>query len=78
MSNCEQTMLSSRPSSEMHFVRPEMACLDMVYGAEKTRGVYAEMEPLLMILSISSPGSSSTAVPVSGTELGYGRLRGRA
>lgn len=38
MSNCEQTMLSGRPSNAIHFVRPKMACLDMVYGAEKTRG----------------------------------------
>ena len=50
MSSWEQTMLSGRPSSAMLLVRPEMACLDMVYGAEKTRGTWAEMEPLLMIL----------------------------
>lgn len=46
-------MLSALPSRARHFVKPSMACLDIVYGAEKTRGVYADIEPLLIILSIS-------------------------
>src|SRR5438034_2638053 len=38
-----------RPSSEMHLVRPVMACLVVVYGAELGRGTCAEIEPLLMM-----------------------------
>lgn len=43
-------MLYARPSSAVDFVRPEMACLDSVYGAESGLGAYAETEPLLMML----------------------------
>lgn len=38
MSSCETAMLYARPSSEVLFVSPRMACLDIVYGAEKGRG----------------------------------------
>lgn len=36
----------------MHFVKPEMACLEQVYGDEFGRGTCAESEPLLMILPV--------------------------
>lgn len=49
-STWEQAMLNSLPSSWVHFVRPEIACLLIVYGVESGRGVWAEMDPLLMIL----------------------------
>lgn len=62
-SSWEQAILCSRPSSARLLVRPVMACFDMVYGAEKTRGVYAEMDPLLMIL-VREPGyTESTPSP---------------
>src|SRR5438034_7205172 len=38
-----------RPSSAVALVRPVMACLVAVYGAELGRGLCAEMEPLLMM-----------------------------
>jgi hypothetical protein len=41
---------NGRPSSAIDLVRPEIACLLAVYGAERGRGAYAETEPLLMIL----------------------------
>ena len=50
ISSWEQAMLYSRPSRAMLFVKPEMACFDIVYDAASGRGEYAEMDPLLMIL----------------------------
>src|SRR5919198_3508243 len=38
-----------RPSNEVDLVRPVMACLVAVYGAELGRGAWAEIEPLLMM-----------------------------
>src|SRR5579872_762817 len=38
-----------RPSSEVDLVRPVIACLVAVYGAEFGRGACAEIEPLLMM-----------------------------
>ena len=38
-----------RPSSALALVRPLMACLVAVYGAELGRGACAEIEPLLMM-----------------------------
>src|SRR5436309_5720106 len=38
-----------RPSSEVDLVRPVIACLVAVYGAECGRGAWADMEPLLTI-----------------------------
>src|ERR1700730_1156594 len=38
-----------RPSSAADLVRPVIACLVAVYGAEFGRGLCAEMEPLLMM-----------------------------
>src|SRR5207302_8725944 len=38
-----------RPSRDVDFVRPVIACLVEVYGAELGRGTCAEMEPLLMM-----------------------------
>lgn len=38
----------------MVLVRPEIACLDMVYAVEFGRGVYADTEPLFMILCVRS------------------------
>ena len=49
MSICPQAMSYARPSSEVDLVRPVIACLVAVYGAEFGRGDVAEMEPLLMI-----------------------------
>ena len=49
MSIWPQAMLYLRPSSEVDFVRPVMACLVDVYGDESGRGTWAEIEPLLMI-----------------------------
>ena len=49
MSIWPQAMLYLRPSSEVDLVRPVMACLVDVYGAESGRGTWAEIEPLLMI-----------------------------
>ena len=43
-------MLYLRPSKSVDLVIPSTACFVAVYGAEWGRGVYAEMEPLLMIL----------------------------
>src|SRR5215813_5106823 len=50
MSICPHAMLYFRPSREVDFVRPVMACLVAVYGAEFGLGLCAEMDPLLMIL----------------------------
>src|SRR3954447_15637772 len=49
MSIWPQAMSKARPSRAVDFVRPVMACLVAVYGAEFGRGVWAEIEPLLMI-----------------------------
>src|SRR5579884_4138905 len=38
-----------RPSRAVDLVSPVMACLVAVYGAELGRGVWAEIEPLLMM-----------------------------
>ena len=38
-----------RPSSDVDFVRPVIACFVAVYGAEWGRGTYADSEPLLTI-----------------------------
>src|SRR5262245_32169768 len=42
-------ILYLRPSSAVAFVRPVIACLAAVYGAEFGRGAWADIEPLLMI-----------------------------
>ena len=39
-----------------------MACLVAVYGAELGRGVWAEIEPLLMIRPPLDPVASSIAI----------------
>src|SRR6516162_8652529 len=44
-----QAMSYLRPSSAIDLVRPVIACLVAVYGAEKGLGVCAEIEPLLMM-----------------------------
>src|SRR2546425_1196450 len=44
-----QAMSYFRPSRDVALVSPVIACLVEVYGAELGRGVWAEMEPLLMI-----------------------------
>src|SRR3954468_5115194 len=44
-----QAMSNGRPSSAVDLVRPVLACLVAVYGAEFGRGVMAEIDPLLMI-----------------------------
>ena len=49
MSIWPHATLYLRPSSEVDLVRPVMACLVDVYGAESGRGTWAEIEPLLMI-----------------------------
>lgn len=49
MSICVQVMLKFLPSRRVDLVIPSTACLDAVYGAVCTRGVYADIEPLLMI-----------------------------
>src|SRR5258708_1128420 len=49
MSICPHAMSYGRPSSDVDLVRPVIACLVAVYGAEYGRGTWAEMEPLLMI-----------------------------
>ena len=49
MSIWPQAMSYLRPSSDVDLVRPVMACLVAVYGAEFGRGAWAEIEPLLMI-----------------------------
>ena len=41
-----QVMLWARPSSEIDFVSPVMACFVDVYGALCGRGVCAEIDPL--------------------------------
>eukprot|EP00419_Tripos_fusus_P077334 CAMPEP_0172887080 /NCGR_PEP_ID=MMETSP1075-20121228/132903_1 /TAXON_ID=2916 /ORGANISM="Ceratium fusus, Strain PA161109" /LENGTH=207 /DNA_ID=CAMNT_0013740683 /DNA_START=237 /DNA_END=861 /DNA_ORIENTATION=- len=50
MSSWPHAMLKGRPSNAQLFVRPVIACLVDVYGAELGLGRSAEMEPLLMIL----------------------------
>lgn len=42
-------ILKGRPSREVHFVSPVMACFEAVYGKEKGLGTWAEREPLLMM-----------------------------
>src|SRR5215813_11085470 len=42
-------MLYFRPSKAVDLVRPVIACFVAVYAAEFGRGVWAEIEPLLMI-----------------------------
>ena len=49
MSIWVQVMLYLRPSRSVDLVIPSTACFVAVYGAEWGRGVYAEMEPLLMM-----------------------------
>ena len=49
MSIWPHAMSYARPSSDVDFVSPVMACFVAVYGAENGRGEVAEMEPLLMI-----------------------------
>ena len=49
MSIWPHAMSYGRPSSAVLFVRPVIACLVAVYGAECGRGVCAEIEPLLMM-----------------------------
>ena len=49
MSIWPQAMSYLRPSSEVDLVRPVIACLVAVYGAEFGRGACAEIEPLLMM-----------------------------
>src|ERR1700694_4642819 len=49
MSIWPQAMSYLRPSSDVALVRPLMACLVAVYGAEFGRGTWAEIEPLLMM-----------------------------
>src|SRR3954462_7385333 len=49
MSIWPQAMSYLRPSSEVALVRPVMACLVAVYGAELGLGAGAEIEPLLMM-----------------------------
>src|ERR1700687_4361390 len=38
-----------RPSSDVDLVRPVMPCFVAVYGEEFGRGLYAEIDPLLMM-----------------------------
>src|SRR5213594_1146645 len=49
MSIWPQAMSYFRPSSAVALVRPVIACLVAVYGAELGRGACAEIEPLLMM-----------------------------
>ena len=49
MSIWVQVMLSARPSKRVDFVSPRTACLEDVYGDEKGRGVYADIDPLFMM-----------------------------
>src|SRR5204863_989269 len=49
MSIWPQAISYFRPSRDVDFVRPVIACLVEVYGAEFGRGACAEMEPLLMM-----------------------------
>src|SRR5437660_2975638 len=49
MSIWPHAMSYLRPSRDVALVRPVIACLVAVYGAEFGRGACAEMEPLLMI-----------------------------
>src|SRR5258706_316450 len=44
-----QAISCLRPSSEIDLVRPVIACLVAVYGAEEGRGACGEIEPLLMM-----------------------------
>jgi len=45
-----QAMLYGRPSREVDFVKPVIACLETVYAAKWSRGTWADNDPLLMIL----------------------------
>ena len=58
MSIWPQVMSYFLPSSDVAFVRPVIACLVEVYGAELGRGVWAEIEPLLMIRPPRGSGPS--------------------
>ena len=49
MSIWPQAMSKWRPSSDSDLVRPVIACLAAPYGAALGRGVWAEMDPLLMM-----------------------------
>ena len=49
MSIWPQAMSYLRPSSEVDFVRPVIACFVDVYAVESGRGACAEIEPLLMM-----------------------------
>lgn len=45
MSSCVHMMPYFRPSSDVHLVRPRIACFVTVYAVELGRGEWAEMEP---------------------------------
>ncbi len=60
MSICVQVILKGRPSNEVHFVNPAIACFDAVYGAPNGRGVCADTEPLLMM----RPGTTCSLISV--------------
>src|SRR5215475_1195336 len=49
MSIWPHAMSYLRPSSDVDFVSPVIACFVAVYGAEFGRGACAEIEPLLMM-----------------------------
>src|ERR1044072_4393746 len=49
MSIWPHAMSYLRPSSDVDLVRPVIACLVAVYGAEFGRGACADIEPLLMM-----------------------------
>src|SRR4029079_14486976 len=63
MSIWPQVIPKARPSRAIDFVRPVMACLVAVYGAELGRGVCAEMEPLLMMRP--PEGSCRFIIPIA-------------
>src|SRR6266508_4263604 len=48
-STCPRAMSYFRPSREVDFVRPVIACFVDVYATELGLGAWAEMEPLLMM-----------------------------
>lgn len=45
MSSCVHRIPCFRPSSDVHFVNPRIACFVTVYAVEFGRGECAEMEP---------------------------------
>lgn len=49
-------MLYFRPSKFVALVNPEIACLEIAYGAEFGRGTWAAIEPLLMIRPVRRKG----------------------